>query len=241
MAKWFNAIDFDSIIHEFDPHHPCYFLRKFRKESDFAMNYVIKNHKNLYIRLNENGRPVTCSEKDRTLFECSKAKNILGSLPKKLKKLNFKVEAIPDIVPKEDKQTISESKVIQKENYVVSENVTHWIEKFGICDDILKEAQKRKEELLINLSNIDKEFSNMIHKIEFESKIDLYGGWIERNDIKINREKRRNIKDELLIISNVLRMDFRSLSSESIEKAVIGLANRKFTLRVTEEDEEDVV
>lgn len=64
------------------------------------MDYVIKNHKNVYIRLNQNGKAVTCAEHEKTLFEYSKAKNVLSGLPKTLKKLNFKVEAIPDIVSK---------------------------------------------------------------------------------------------------------------------------------------------
>ncbi len=64
------------------------------------MDYVIKNHKNLYIRLNKNGTPVTCSENEKTLFEESKAKNIIGSLPKTLKRLNFKIEAVSDIMQK---------------------------------------------------------------------------------------------------------------------------------------------
>ena len=55
------------------------------------MDYVIKNHKNVFIRLNENGKAVTCTEFDKTLFEFSKAKNVLNCLPKTLKKLNFKV------------------------------------------------------------------------------------------------------------------------------------------------------
>lgn len=205
------------------------------------MKYVIKNNKNLYIRLNEDGRPVTCTKQNKSLFEYSKAKNILGNLPKTLKRMHFKVEAIPDINPKDSNQTNPEPKVIQKENYIVSENVTRWVEKFGICDDILNEAQQRKEELITELSKVDREFSNIIHKIEFENKIDLYGGWIERNDIKANRKKRRDIKDELLIISNVLRIDFRNLSSENVNKAIAGLANRKFTLRVIEEGEENVM
>ena len=50
-------------------------------------------------------------------------------------------------------------------------------------------------------------------------------------------EKRRNIKDELMIISNVLRMDFRNFNAESVDKAIKGLATRKFTMRVMEGDE----
>ena len=44
------------------------------------MDYVIKNHKGVYIRLNQNGAPVTCAEHEKSLFEQSKAKNILDSL-----------------------------------------------------------------------------------------------------------------------------------------------------------------
>ena len=62
------------------------------------LDYVIKNHKNVYIRLNGNGKPVTCAEHEKTLFEHSKAKNILDSLPKTLRRLKFKIEPIPDIV-----------------------------------------------------------------------------------------------------------------------------------------------
>lgn len=53
------------------------------------MDYVIKNHKNVFIRLNENGKAVTCLEYDKTLFDYTKAKNVLNSLPKTLKKLIF--------------------------------------------------------------------------------------------------------------------------------------------------------
>lgn len=197
------------------------------------MDYVIKNHKNVYIRLNQNGAAVTCAEHEKTLFEQSKAKNILTGLPKTLKRLNFKIEAVPDIKPPN-----IEKKVIETENYTVPDNISQWIEKFGICDDILKEAQKRKDELITDLSNIDKQFSNMIHEIEFEGKIDLYGGWQERNKLKENREKRRNIKDELLVISSVLKMDFRKLDRDTLDKVVAGLANRKFTYRIIDEEDE---
>ncbi len=206
------------------------------------MDYVIKNHKNLYIRLNKNGMPVTCAEHERTLFEHSKAKNILDSLPKTLRKLKFKVEAITDIKQKETLNGNTQKRVIEGGNYIVSDQIKDWIEKFGICDDILKEAQKRKEELNKRLSEIDKQFVNIVHEIEFEGKVDLYGGWQERNRIKENREKRRHIKNEMFVLSSVLKMDFRNLDRNAIDKVVRGLAKRKFTYRVVEEEEiENVV
>lgn len=220
--------------------HNLFLLVKFKREV-IILEYVIKNHKNVYIRLNGDGRPVTCTKQDRTLFEYSKAMNVCENLPKTLKKLNFKVDAIPDIVISEnfELQENVKQKVIQKENYILPENVTRWIEKFGICGDILSEAKQRKSEILTELSNLDKEFVNIIHEIELEKSKDLYGGWKEYIDVRTNREKRRNIKDELLIINNVLRTDFRCLSNESVEKAIAGLSTRKFTYRVIEEDEVD--
>ncbi len=199
------------------------------------MDYVIKNHKNVYIRLNKNGTAVTCTEHEKGLFKYSKAKNIQTALPKPLKKLNFEVAAIADIVPQTEG---IEKKVIIMENYIVPEGISYWVEKFGICDDILKEAQKRKDELNKALSNVEKEFVNLMHELEFEGKIDLYGGWQERNKIKENRERRRVIKDELLIVSNVLKMDFRNLDRGVVNKAVAGLAKRKFTYRIIDEEQD---
>lgn len=199
------------------------------------LDYIIANSSNnVYIKLNENGSPITCSKQDAQHFESSKARNILDNLPKTMKKFHFKVIAIPDITVNEKEP---ETKVIQKENYVLSDNVKRWIDKFKVCDDIVTEAKERKAELLSELSNVDKEFSNIIHEIELEGRIDLYGGWKERNKIKGNREKRRDIKDELMIISTVLKTDFTYMSSENIRKSVEGLANRKFTLRIVEEGE----
>lgn len=205
------------------------------------MDYVIKNQKNVYIRLNKNGTAVTCAEHERSLFEESKARNILNGLPKTLKRLNFRLEAIPDIKSKEELVNSAKKEVIENNNYIVPDTVKQWVEKFGICDDILKEAQKRREELNRELSEIDKAFSNIVHKIELEDRIDMYGAWKERIDVQKNRRKRREIKDEMLVISSVVKMDFRNLDRNTIDKVVAGLAKRKFTYRMVEEDETENV
>lgn len=206
------------------------------------LNYVIKNHKNLYIRLNENGKPVTCSEKERGVFEYSKAKNILDNLQKTLKKLNFKVEAIPETIRRrEEEHKKVEMKVIQNENYVIPDQVIQWVEKFGICDDILKEAQKRRIELNDMLSNFDRGISNWMHDVEMEKKRNACAGYKKYSEIKDIVDKRRVIKDELTIICNILQMDFRQLDRDVVNKAVIGLAKRKFTYRVVEEDRTESV
>ena len=85
------------------------------------MDYVIRNSGGLYIRLNDNGTPVTCSESQKGLFECSKANNICNSLPKQLKKFKFFVEAVPEM------QSKKEQNVIASNTYKPSNKVTRWI------------------------------------------------------------------------------------------------------------------
>ena len=206
------------------------------------MDYVITNPTNkIFIRLDSKGSPQTCVSQMAQRFEFSKAKNILTNLPKMLKNFGFRVEPVPEIPSKKSEKEKVELKVLKKENYIISENINRWIEKFGMCSDIIKEARKRKEELIAELSNVDKEISNIIHQIELEDSVDLYRGWLERNQIKAAREKRRIIKDELIIISSVLKADFRNLDRNNIRKSVEGLSNRKFTLRIIEDGDEDAV
>ena len=203
------------------------------------MDYVITNSsRKLYIKLDENGFPVTCDKRNAQHFEHSKARNILDNLPKTMKRFHFRVVATSEITidsVEECKSVEVQPKVLQKE-YVPSENITRWIEKFGMCEDILTEAKERKEELLKELSNVNKEFTNVIHEIELEDSVNMFIAWQERNKIKANRKKRRDIKDELMIVENVLReINPSSLKRENIQKAVNGLSNRKYTFRVVEE------
>ena len=197
------------------------------------MYYVIKNSKGVFIMLNENGKAVTCKESKKGVFDKVKACNILQSLPKTLKKLNFKIECIPDIAPK----------VIENNTYKISDDIQRWVERFGTCDDIIKEAKQRQVELEYSLDNIDKDICNTLHIIEIESSKDLYHGWLLYKDIRALRIKRRQIKDELLIISSVLKENNKQIAFERklIQSSIDGLSKRKYTFRVVEEEEDDSV
>lgn len=204
------------------------------------MDYVIKNHKNVYIKLNQNGTAITCSESEKGLFKESKAKNIISSLPKTLRRLNFKVEAIPDIT--QNKKIIGE-RDNKREEYIPSENITRWIEKFGKCGDILSEAEEREKQLLKDLKDNDKELIDILHIIEIEKSKDMFAGWQLYKRIRNNRIERRSIKDELLIVENVLEQikNISCFHREKIQKAINGLFTRKYTFRIVEEEEVDAV
>lgn len=204
------------------------------------MDYVIRNHKNVYIKLNKNGTAITCPESEKGLFEESKAKNIVDCLPKTLRRLNFRVVAIPDISP--NKKTIGE-KDNKREEYIPSENITRWIEKFGKCGDILDEAEEREKQLLKDLKDNDRELIDILHIIEIEKSKDMFSGWKIYKCIRNNRTERRSIKDELLIVENVLSQikNISCLHRERIRKAIDGLFTRKYTFRIVEDEEENAM
>lgn len=209
-----------------------YFLYPFFKEGAGILDYVIRKGA-VFIKLNENGSPETCGESQKGVFEFSKAKNICASLPKTLKKMNFKVEGIPDIAPK-----VEEQKVITTNTYVPSENVTRWIEKLGQLEDVLNEARERDEQLNGELSDVDLKLQDILHNIELCNKCDMYTAWETINDIRDLRKKRREIKDEKLVLSGIKSQGITYLSRTSVQKCVDGLSKRKYKIRIVEEDEE---
>ena len=48
------------------------------------MDYCIKNHKGVFIKLDEIGKAVTCIESEKGIFDYNKAKHIHSNLPKAL-------------------------------------------------------------------------------------------------------------------------------------------------------------
>lgn len=204
------------------------------------MDYVItNNNRNVYIRLNDKGSPVTCSKKEAQRFENSKARNILDHLPRTMKKFHFKVEAIPDeIVHKEkivtQETTNKKEKRIVSTYYTISDSTTRWVERVRDCNGLAKDAAIRKEELTTELSNVDKALSNCLHEIELMKWKNGCDGYKEYKKTKIILEKRRCIKDELAVVQSILSVNLESLATNRIEKLVNALENRSFNVREVE-------
>ena len=211
----------------------CYFFVPIFTKGVVVLDYIIRNKSGLYVKLNENGTPETCNESQRGLFECSKANNICNSLPKQLKKFNFFVEAVPEIQPKIDEQN-----VITTNTYEPSDNVTRWINELGRCEDILSEANNRYDELNGELSDVDLKLQDILHNIELSKRCDMYTAWETINCIRELRKKRREIKDEKLVLSGIKTQGITYLSRTSVKKCVDGLSKRKYRIRIVEEDEE---
>ncbi len=195
------------------------------------MDYFIRNNK-VYIRLNENGKAETCVKNHAQRFEYSKAKNVIASLPKPLKRMNFKTEAIPEISerPSVTLEKACEPKLIcdVKETHV---SVQTWVERIKGLNGLADDALQRKTELASQLSTPDKRKVDMEHEIEFAAKVNACNGYKMFRELKDLLEQRRIVKDELLIVDTILRSDFGKIAAGNIQKCVDGLSTRKYMYR----------
>ena len=189
------------------------------------MDYTIADIKNkLYIRLNSDGKPITCNLSQAQRFSQEKANNILNNLPRRLKTYGFKLKEIHD--------------VIENVDYVPDKNITRWIDNFGKCADTVDVAKMRIKEISELLEQIDKELIDVLHIIEIEQSKDMFSGWKLYKRIKENRLRRRSLKDEKLILQNAVKniKNISDLSSDRIKSMVEGLSTRKYTYRVIDDD-----
>ena len=201
------------------------------------MEYAIGNNNGVYIRIDD-GQLITCSKRTRGTWSKRKAENILDHLPKSMRCLHFKLECIPDIkmeTPVERIVKATKTSIKGNDGYEVAESVKSWVDKFGECERILSDAAKRYKELEIELRQADEELMDILHEVELEKPVDLYRGWIFYKRIRNNRKNRRNLKDEMVIIHNVIaEVDTTKVSKERTQKAINGLFNRKYTYRIVE-------
>ena len=189
------------------------------------MDYTIADIKNkLYIRLNSDGKPITCNLSQAQRFSQEKANNILNNLPRRLKTYGFKLKEIHE--------------VIENVDYVPDKNITRWIDNFGKCADTVDVAKMRIKEISELLEQIDKELIDVLHIIEIEKSKDMFSGWKLYKRIKENRLRRRSLKDEKLILQNAVKniKNISDLSSDRIKSMVEGLSTRKYTYRVIDDD-----
>lgn len=216
---------------------------KSKKERVVEMNYVVTNDK-LYIRLSSDGSPVTCSKRNAQVFEKDKADNILKNLPKVLKNFRFKVKPVPQSeqeVPqnktKTDNVQSEEKKYIRKDSYIPCDKVVQWIEKSRQCSEFVEDATRRRAVLHKKLANVDRELSNCMHQIELEKWKSGCDGYKLYKLEKEILEKRRQIKDELVIIQSVLDNTKCTIGIKNIEKTFNRLGTRRFEIRIIEDDD----
>ena len=204
--------------------------------------YVITDGHGSYIRKDEfSGKYVhvrNASFAERFEQRCKAAnvlKNAIGkNIRSKYKVVDIEEETAPiRLTVREVNSTSNKDQVVKT---IASEKPAEsqtekWVSGAETLTEFVMDAEKRKEELVGLLSEVDKEISDINHYIEF-GKFNAYQGWLAFTMLQNRLRKRRKIKDELSVINQLGECKITSDMMIDIKNAIAELGNRKYAPRV---------
>lgn len=187
-----------------------------------------------FIYRNRSGKYVpVASEAMADIYGKKQAESIFNNqLSKAIRKI-FRIEKY-DKPPDNVKQVNSKDIPDNIDKVIRLDNIKLWLYKVENMNGIVDEALKRKDVLLHQLSDIDKEISDVMHYIEF-SNLNAAQGYKAFKMIKERRVKRRNIKNELSVVEIIISKKLSELATTEIIKAVERMDNRTYEPRVLKE------
>lgn len=195
--------------------------------------YVITDGSRWIMRDRNNKYIPTSNEALADVFGNKEANSVYqNNLPKALKSV-FHIEKI-DKPPKLVKQITHEEVQENTETVSVAKNIQYWVDKISGLNGLAVEALHRKEELINQLSQVDKELSDINHYIEFVN-LNAAQGYKAYKMIKDRRIKRRSIKNELEVLNIILGKKISDSVTDEIQKAVSGMDRRTYEPRVMNE------
>lgn len=187
--------------------------------------WIMKDRKGKFV-------PTSC-EALADIFGNKEANSVYqNNLPKALKSV-FRVERY-DEPPKLIKQMTHDQVQYNSEKVAIADNIQYWIDKVSGLNGLATEALHRKEELVNQLSEVDKELCDINHYIEFCS-LNAAQGYKAYKMIKDRRIKRRSIKNELDILGVILGKKISDSVSDELQKMINGLDGRQYEPRVMNE------
>lgn len=204
--------------------------------------YVITDGHGTYIRKDSFSRkyvPVrneVCAEK---FDQRSKAANILKNALGKNIRNGYKIEerfVVGHIDETESKclpVTCDKNKVVKElaNEPIPDDQIEKWTSGVENIVEFITDAEKRKEVLTSQLSEVDKEITDIHHYIEF-GRFNAYQGWLAFNMLRQRLKKRRRIKDELRIIVEIGECKITSDMMIDINNAINRLSNKRYVPRV---------
>lgn len=195
--------------------------------------YVITDGSRWIMRDRNNKYIPTSNEALADVFGNKEANSVYqNNLPKVLKSV-FHIEKI-DKPPKLVKQITHEEVQENTETPSIAENIQYWVDKISGLNGLAVEALHRKEELTDQLSQVDKELSDINHYIEFVN-LNAAQGYKAYKMIKDRRIIRRSIKNELEVLNIILGKKISETATDEIQKAISGMDKRTYEPRVLNE------
>lgn len=183
----------------------------------------------IYLGMNKNNYiPVKNKENAKRFPTKSNAQNMLqSSVPKILKRTyNWNLEEIEELETSD-----STTKVNAQYTYVDVNDLKNSINNLSSKLAIL---QGNKEWLLEEESNLDKQISDILHFLEFNT-FSACEGYKLCKALKELRLKRREVKNELEIINIINMHNCTHIANGNTNKAISGIEHKQYTPRVLTE------
>ena len=195
--------------------------------------YVITDGTRWIMRDRKGKYVPTSNEALADVFGNKEANSVYQNNLSKALKSVFHVEKI-DKPPALIKQISHEEVKSNTETVSVAANIQYWVDKVSGLNGLAAEALHRKEELINQLSEVDKELCDINHYIEFCS-LNAAQGYKAYKMIKDRRMKRRSIKNELEVLNMILGKKLSESVTNEITNAVLGMDKRIYEPRVLNE------
>lgn len=195
--------------------------------------YVITDGTRWIMRDRKGKYVPTSNEALADVFGNKEANSVYQNNLSKALKSVFHVEKI-DKPPALIKQISHEEVKSNTETVSVAENIQYWVDKVSGLNGLASEALHRKEELINQLSEVDKELCDINHYIEF-CNLNAAQGYKAYKMIKDRRVKRRSIKNELEVLNMILGKKLSESVTNEITNAVSGMDKRIYEPRVLNE------
>lgn len=195
--------------------------------------YVITDGTRWIVRDRKGKYVPTSNEALADVFGNKEANSVYQNNLSKALKSVFHVEKI-DKPPALIKQISHEEVKSNTETVSVAENIQYWVDKVSGLNGLASEALHRKEELINQLSEVDKELCDINHYIEF-CNLNAAQGYKAYKMIKDRRVKRRSIKNELEVLNMILGKKLSESVTNEITNAVSGMDKRIYEPRVLNE------
>lgn len=223
--------------------------------------YILTDGRGSYIRLDPTtGRYVPIRSRKQALefTDRAKANNVLHSSVEKKFRKDFWVEAITPSEPEPvisncvsaDKtpstfspdetfsgiQTNKDTGVLKNivTNFTVHSEIPDWIEKINAIGDLLFTVPEKISVLSQELSQTQKEITDIEHYIEF-TDFNLYQGYLASKMLKQRLQRRRIFKDTLFTLTQIRKSKLDSASITNLKKSIDGLTKRKYQPRILSE------
>lgn len=212
--------------------------------------YMITDGHGNYLRRDAKGNFCPCKEKilGDVYEQRNKAKNVLENCVNKNLRDRYRIIEIADEIRKDKKLEQSKSVKLEmtikpKENITKKigseiyddETMDKLITQIDELSNFAESAEQRKEQLLKILSDVDKEISDIDHYIEFGGSFNAYQGWLAFTMLQNRLRKRRKIKDELHILTQLGECKINASMIDGIKKNIGNLSTREYQPRILKE------